>query len=745
MTGGRRAASGEQGSLFDSATPAEAPAAPPASSSDDAGSAGTGGAPGDRATAAGAPERPTEDQAPTSPSQVREAPQAGGHAMQVDVRGCIRSTQVPLHAAFLPLFEAIVNGIHSTQDRFGADVAKHGLIEVRIRRVGQQSTPGQGRPPELGIESFSIADNGWGFTDANVKSFETAYSTAKAARGGKGLGRFSWLVVCREANIKSVFTAPDGQAVRRSFDFRATPRGVENFVEESPSEADGNDTQRTIVTLAGVRDKYAEALRRSTDYIVERLFEHCFDYLVVGNCPLIRLHDEAPDGTRTEDINEKLAEVTVSEPQEIQVGKHALRIRHVQQEYRSDRHHEARLCANHRVVTAFPLSQVSDLSADPIKGDDGRLVVHHVFVSGDVLDKSVDNTRTRLDLAEDNSLLAWAGSLDMKTLRAAIGAQVNEQLASVLKVQRDENLAKIETHIRRTQPEYGHLLRRRPDQLARLRWSENRSDMDESLYRVQQAWESDVRREQAAVEAKLDAEKSDVDAIGEELSTVIEKVNEVGRSNLVRYVARRRAVLVFLRRLLGKKALEANIHRIVFPTNATSDGVNYDDHNLWLLDDTLAFYDFIASDVRFADNRVAPADSKRRPDLLAFKTGDPPFGHVALVEFKRPDRHDENPVQQLVDYAVLLRDGGAKSADGTSLPGVPKSVRIDAYAVVTLSPEMEKKIRTGPGNMQKIEGDWRWVGGVTGENLTIEVLDFSVFVTRAEQRNRAFFSKLGLV
>jgi hypothetical protein len=33
---------------------------------------------------------------------------------------------------------------------------------------------------------------------------------------------------------------------------------------------------------------------------------------------------------------------------------------------------------------------------------------------------------------------------------------------------------------------------------------------------------------------------------------------------------------------------------------------------------------------------------------------------------------------------------------------------------------------------------------VPAENLSIEVLDFQTFIKRAEQRNRAFFTKLGL-
>lgn len=663
------------------------------------------------------------------------------HAMQVDVLGCIRSTQVPLHVAFLPIFEAVVNGIHSTQDRYGDDVAKLGTVDIHIRRVMQASTPGSGRTPVLGMTKLSVVDNGAGFTDENMKSFATAYSTAKADRGGKGLGRFSWLVLCRQARVVSTFAQPEGKLTRRTFFFRPSEKGIEEFNEQA---VEAGAEVETTVELDGVQDKYFEALRKGTDYITERLFEHCFDYLVIGRCPRIRILDETADGTIRVDVNDKLKELTIGEPQDLTVGDHLLRVRHVQREHRADRHHEAHLCAHHRVVTSFPLSQVSALGAEPIRCDGGAPVVHHVFVSGNVLDKSVDTTRTRLDLAEDEPLSARAGTLDMKTLRAALGQHVNEHLAPVLQAERDDNFRRIQQHIRTVQPEYQHLLRRKPEQLQYVRWSNNPTQLDESLYRVQQGWEAEVRRRQSDVEQKLDDEQADPDSVAAELSKVIEQVNEVGRSNLVRYVARRHAVLAFMRKLLAKRALEEHVHRLVFPLRTTTDNVAYEDHNLWLLDDTLAFYEFVASDVPLRDNTSAPTESERRPDILAFKTGDAPYHHIALVEFKRPEREDENPIQQLVDYARLLRKGGATAADGTTLPGIPKNVRIDGYAVATLTPRLIDKVERGPGNMERVEGDWRYVGDVPSLNLTLELLDFKVFVTRADQRNRAFFKNLGL-
>jgi hypothetical protein len=667
--------------------------------------------------------------------------QARPHTIGFDVTGRVRNTSVPLQHAFLPLFEAVVNSIHATEERFGAAVATEGKIEVRVHRGPQRQLPDLGRRPAVeGIQGFTIVDNGRGFTDDNLDSFKTAYSTAKIEQGGKGIGRFTWLVVFQSAVVESVYANAAGQRRRRSFAFRPSRQGIEDFQEGA---AEGVEPE-TRIELRGVHERYREPLRKGPDAIAEKLFEHCFHYFILGRCPRIDLVDEGPEGPVAITVNESLAEVTIHAPEPLQVGSHRLEIRHVRQSYRSGRRHTAHLCAHHRVVTSFPLAKISDLGADPIRERDGDMFVHHVFVSGEALDKAVDSTRTRLDLPDGEPLVEQAGALDLKTLREVLGERVDARLTDSINAEREQNLRRIEHHIRSVQPEYRHLITHVPEQLQRVKWSENPQQLDETLYRIQQSWDAEVRRRQAAVEEKLDQDDADPDRLAEELYRVVAEVNETGQANLVRYVAKRRAILKLIQRLMARGAArEEHVHQIVFPMRKNADELRYDDHNLWLVDDTLSFYEFIASDTPFAQNQAAPVDSRRRPDILAFKTGDS-YHHVALVEFKRPERKDENPVQQLVEYAVLLREGGARDVHGRTLPGIPRSVRIDAYAVVTLTAEMEKLIRVGPGNMAKVEGDWRWYGGVPNENLSIEVMDYHTFVRRAEQRNRAFFTKLGL-
>lgn len=671
--------------------------------------------------------------------------------MKFDLGGRLANTKVAANNAFLPMFEAVVNGIHATQDRFGGDVASRGLVEIRVYRDLQQiDLPGSpGRPSLSHITRIVVTDNGIGFTDKNLESFETSDSTAKADRGGKGVGRFTWLVVFSEAQISTVFSLGSMGLRERKFLFHS--KGIDGYSE---SDVERGQTG-TTVELTGPREKYVENLRRSTTFIIEKLFEHCFSYLVLERCPRILLTDETEGGiVTTESISDYLTSLMMNECEQLYVGDHELTLRHVQHKHTAGRKHSGYLCADHRVVKSFSLVEVSDLESGPILNNDGASVVHHVYVTGPVLDQSVDATRTYLDLPDGEPLLEFAGELDQGTLRSAVGQKVNERLADTLRAGRETNRNRIEQYIRTQQPEYRTLIDRVPHELERMKWSDNQSHLDETLYKIQQSWEMGVRKRQAEVEQTLIAtaldreslsDVSEIDAIAEDLFRVVSEMSDASHINLVRYVTRRRAVLKLLEQFMSRfqgQTLEKRVHEIVFPLKKTGDQVSYDEHNLWLVDDTLSFYEHLASDLSFRKNATAPVDSLRRPDIIAFKAGDP-YQHIAIVEFKRPDSKDD-PVRQLMEYAELLRQGGGINAYGATLPGVSKNVRIDAYAIVTLSPEMEKVLKLAGGNLKKDEGEGRWYGRSSELNMTIEVFDYSTFVRRAKQRNLAFFNKLNL-
>lgn len=128
-----------------------------------------------------------------------------------DLRGRIRNLSMPPSqiGSLLPIFEALSNSIHAIETRFGNESAAMGKISIEIVRA----EGGAGNP--IG---FRVRDNGIGMNDANMDSFCVSDTTYKAEKGGKGVGRLSWLKAFQACNITSTFEE-DGEKWSRTFKF----------------------------------------------------------------------------------------------------------------------------------------------------------------------------------------------------------------------------------------------------------------------------------------------------------------------------------------------------------------------------------------------------------------------------------------------------------------------------------------------------------------------------------------------
>lgn len=94
----------------------------------------------------------------------------------------------------IPVFEALMNSIHSVQERFGDEWMKKAVISLSVE------TDDDDNPV-----SFIVTDNGIGLNEANFESFRTYDSRLKSKKGGKGVGRLTWLKVFERISILSRF------------------------------------------------------------------------------------------------------------------------------------------------------------------------------------------------------------------------------------------------------------------------------------------------------------------------------------------------------------------------------------------------------------------------------------------------------------------------------------------------------------------------------------------------------------
>ena len=178
----------------------------------------------------------------------------------------------------IPIFEAIMNSIHAVQGRFADDWAKKGVIQVTVLEDEE------GNP-----HSFTIEDNGIGLDDANFESFRTYDSRQKVKKGGKGVGRLTWLKVFERISISSVFE--NGKTtMQRRFDFLLD--NEQAFQNYSLVQASAGEGLRTFVHLKMLKDGYRSHCPKKLETIAHRIAAHFLPFLIGEDCPDIRVSNQ---------------------------------------------------------------------------------------------------------------------------------------------------------------------------------------------------------------------------------------------------------------------------------------------------------------------------------------------------------------------------------------------------------------------------------------------------------------------
>jgi len=134
-----------------------------------------------------------------------------GMSLHTNLKGRLRNTSLPKSHGLMLVFEAVVNSIHSIEEKANAE---DGSIVLRINRITQSSFDLEAK--SLPIIGFTIIDNGCGFDEVNYKSFETLDSDHKIDKGCRGVGRLMWLKVFDLVEVESHFFDIDIEVI--SFD-----------------------------------------------------------------------------------------------------------------------------------------------------------------------------------------------------------------------------------------------------------------------------------------------------------------------------------------------------------------------------------------------------------------------------------------------------------------------------------------------------------------------------------------------
>lgn len=677
-------------------------------------------------------------------------------ALTTSLAGRVRNTSLPKSHALLPLLEAVVNGLQAIDSRFGDDIGR-GRLSVRIHRSPQVELDlgaGPGRAPLSPILGFSIEDNGVGFTPENMASFETLDSDYKAGVGCRGVGRLLWLKAFDKVSIRSAYADADGTLCGRQFRF-----SVAREVEQD-GEPDGFDDSGTIVTLDGFNETYQKNAAKSVDVIAREVFEHCIWYFLrPGGAPDVRVSDDNESVV----LNGLMNEFVHAEMPTTKLDVNGEKFDMVNLCLKpSARTSIPRLhwCAANRVVMVENLTGKVPGLHGRLKEEGKPEFTYACYLSSSFLDDHVRSDRTAFDLSEhvpDDSLL---DDVTLDDIRAGVFTQIEEILATPLDAAREEGKARVHDYVANHAPRYRPVLARLESLGVTVDPAVKDQDLELELHRNLHKLEVQVLAEGQRIFAESAEERPE--DYEERLAQYLETVKDINQSDLAAYVFRRRTILDVLAKLVqcddqGNYNREDAIHRLLIPMRKDSTEFGPDASNLWIIDERLAFHDYLASDKPLKGMPITGSDSTKEPDVLATRVAGPdtpvlaaegqtlPLPSIVVIELKRPMRNDasegKDPIQQCLGYVGQVRAGGVKTATGRQIPATTAPPAF-CYVVADLTPRMVERCKMA--GLRPTHDALGYFGFNEGYKAYIEVMSFDRLIKAATERNRAFFDKLGL-
>jgi hypothetical protein len=679
-------------------------------------------------------------------------------SMNTYLKGRLRNTTLHRNQGLMPLFEAVVNSIHSITEE-SADPS-YGEIVVEIIRSPQtkltfeDGKSRRGAPPQEPIVGFQITDNGVGFNDQNMASFETLDSDYKAQQGCRGVGRLLWLKAFEAVNVSSGFKDEGGAGKSRSFTFTAA-HGVGNLAtKDLPSGA----KLTTCIHLSGFEQAYREASPKSATTIANSLFEHCLWYFVRdGGAPSMKIRD----GLEVIDLDNVYKDYMLSSStkESISIKGKAFELTHLRLKAGPDRQHFIAWCAASRVVDKENISGKIPGLHGKIKDDAGDFF-YACYVTSPFLDQHVRPERIGFDIAEISDDLFSDSELGLSQIRSAIVAASSLQLRGHLEANERSGRERVEKFVSQRAPRYRPILNR--IDAAKLSVDPEITDKELELL---------LHKQLAEIEGSLLSEGHEVMNFGKDetpaqyqarLKNYLEKVDDIKKSDLANYVFHRKIIIDIFEKAIqvgadGKYSREDLIHELIMPMRKTSDDVFAENSNLWLIDERLAFHNFLASDKPLSALPITGSTATKEPDICALNVFDEPMlvsegqrlplASIVVVEIKRPMRNDaaageeKDPIEQALGYLERIREGGVKTSRGREIPG-SETVPGFCYVISDLTKSVRSRCKFH--NLRVTSDNQGYFGYNDNFKSYIEVISFDRLLNAARERNRAFFDKLGL-
>jgi hypothetical protein len=569
--------------------------------------------------------------------------------LKPDMPAVLERTHITGHfdAFLLPVYEAGSNAIHALLDRYGGSkIATEGKLIFSFS-IGTS-------PNDF---SVTISDNGNGLDEANYSAFRTPFTGHKLRRGGKGFGRFIAFNVFDEVVYHSKSLAQNSEIETRSFRFDVYAE------EEMIDIAGGISSEFTTgcaVTLRQVKPQYHCGWQElSRERILDHLSSNFLTYLVDGRMP----DTKVLVGDDEVDLRSHFARLFTLE----KTHNFSLDLQGTSYEFRCDvsrvergkpfSRHALMFFADSRLLGAGRAIE-NKLGKSVFQRSDGTEYVVIASVSSEFIDTRANQARTSLEATEDEILQIVERACQL------ILSTESEQHELIKETQRDEVVQLLSRH---PLLRYGlsgttiaDYVRSKPNN-----WRQENfvSDLAIQRLREERRWSSYVQKTIANKEL-----------FEERKSQLLRRVSDTYRDALAEYIVHRKAVIEIADQLrgandTGSMSREDAFHQLMFPRRDDSISAKQFQHNLWMIDERLAFVSYISSDRTLHGGRRTLGD--RVTDIAfydeCYVAGGQGNTSVVVVEFKRPGRDDYSFGREGSDPIKQIHDTVLKSDEFTSV------------------------------------------------------------------------------
>jgi hypothetical protein len=648
---------------------------------------------------------------------------------------------------YTPIVEVVVNAIQAIES-----LNEHeGNISIRVQRAAQFEVDGS--LPE--VRSFEVRDNGVGFTDENRESFDTLYSELRISEGGKGFGRFTCLRYFEDVQVESVYWDKDRPKLRQF----SMGKGNDIIINERVTDSAENHSG-TLVRLSVLKE--GKSIDKRLETIARNLVEKLLPYFITNNyvCPEITLSEA--DGTDAIKLNDFVSNQLSAVIREVRVpdntfslhgvgADEAFAVRVFKLYYPKNQKSKISLVAHKREVSGSAVHVYIPEFIDDFFERNGTGTENHernyivkAYVFGQYLDRYVSLERAGFDFEVEHDILHGISQTDIELQAATIA---KDAVGPDIVLRQERKKERVQSYIDDQAPWHKGMLE--TIDLSAMPYNPSNEEIDSRLHKEKFRQEAQIKKDVTQL-----LSESSLGALQRNVLEIIGKILGTSKNDLVHYIALRRNILDLFGKSLnaddrGIYASEGLVHDIIFPRKTDSDVTSFEDHNLWILNESLNFTKYVSSDL--------PLNGKGtdRPDLLVynkrilFRGDNEPSNPITIFEFKKPQRDDfanasarEDPVQQIVRYVNDIRDGKYQTPQGRPML-VESNTPFYGYVVCDITSKVKRWLEREK-NFKPMPDRLGWFQFLENINLYIEVIGWEKVLRDAQMRNQVFFQKLGI-